>query len=371
MKFTTTLLFVGLTAVAFQVTAQASDCAGSVGESIYSANACCAECCDPIIPNMIGDGGLLQPRILVPFGDNFHMLSHGWKPSENNSAIPQDRVSFNFNALQGAKIGGGRISAKDVQEFRFSAEKTVLGGVASLEVLVPFYNTSRYNIPDLGTFLEGPQTAAQFGDIGFGAKILLLQRERLALSGGVRIETPTSQDVYIWPENEIDDEIWHFTPYLATQWTNQNRLFANAFAAYRLNTARMHSSSDLASFYLRDAEYLMLDASLGYWLLHEPQSCGLTGLSSVLELHYMTTPTTMGDPPGSPLGILATAEAVGKTDYLNLTAGLTGYWNERITVSGAFSVPLRSTLSGSPGLFQGNTDRTYDWAFLMNMNYHF
>jgi hypothetical protein len=166
MKSLTALLLT-LTSFAFQLTARASDYTGSVLGSSYSANACCAECCDPIIPNMIGDGGLLQPRIVVALSNSYYMQRHAWKPSENNSAIPQDRVSFNFNALQRVEIGAvtpvgttAVNTTRDVQEFRFSAEKTVLGGMASLELLVPFYNTSRYAIPDSDTFLEGPQTAA-------------------------------------------------------------------------------------------------------------------------------------------------------------------------------------------------------------------
>ena len=349
--------------------------------SCVSQSCCGSACCDPLFPNMIGDGGLLQPKVMVIGSRTFMMQNHAWKASENNSAIPQDRFSFNFSSMQHAKIGIRTVVPtsiavfEDLQEYRFAAEKTILSGMASLDVMVPFYNTSRYNIPDIGSYLEGPQTAVQFGDIGFGAKILLYQEDGLSLSTGVRVEAPTSEDVYVLAlESRVADDVWHFTPYLAVQWTNHGRWFMNGFASYRLNSASMHSRTHVYSFHLREAEYLMFDASLGYWLIRKPMSRGLTGLASILELHYTTTPrgADLSRLPDNsiPGGVVATGDALGKTDYLNLTAGLTGHWNERVSVSAGFSVPLRSNYSG-PGLYAGDTDRSFDWAFLVNTNYHF
>ena len=58
------------------------------------------------VPNMLGDGGLLQPNSI----DNsnftiYNFQQHATKICENNSVIPRDRLGFHFAALQTIPTG--------------------------------------------------------------------------------------------------------------------------------------------------------------------------------------------------------------------------------------------------------------------------
>lgn len=335
-------------------------------------------CASPLGENMIGDGGLLQPRVIVSGSRIFNMQNHVAKVSENNSALPQDRFGLNFSTLQNVTIGSRLVGApvteeaviEDLQEYRFFVEKRIFGGAASLDFFVPIYNTSEYEISNNAEFLVGPQLHGEFGDLAFGIKGLLRQSETSAVSLGMRVEAPTRQEVLIdFSSARLDDDVWHFTPYLATQWTPSQKLFFNGFAAYRLNSSTMNASSTAGTFAIREPTYLMLDGSLGYRLIDRPQCKGLTALASILELHYATTPEREDSLQFQ--GIPTTGVALGHTDYLNLTAGLTSRWNQRVCMTGAVSVPLRSNAIYNNNSVLGPTDRTYDWAFLLNLNYQF
>lgn len=330
-------------------------------------------CLCPLGENMIGDGGLLQPRVIVNGARISYFQNHLSKVSENNSALPQDRIGFNFSSLQrvpiGVRFATGTI-VDDVQEYRLFGEKTLLDGMVSVDFVVPVYNTSERVIGTNDEFVASPQLQGEFGDLAFGIKGLLHRSSKLAVSAGMRVEAPTSEEIYVNVANtRLEDAVWHFTPYLATQWTPSQRLFANSFLSYRLNSTSMVSTSTAGTFKVREPTYLMVDSSLGYWWLRRPERRGLTGLASVLELHYTTSPES--EPSLALQGISATGLSLGHTDYLNLTAGLVSRWNERISVTGAVVAPLRSNRRESNNPVLGPTDRTFNWAFLLNLNYHF
>ncbi len=347
------------------------DVAPEVFSDSYCGAPCVATCTQG--ENMIGDGGLLQPRVIVTGSRIFYFQNHISKVSQNNSAMPQDRIGLNFSSLQNVPIGRRFESGPvidDLQEYRFFAEKTFLDGAASIDLIAPIYKTSESVIGNVSEFLVGPQAHGEFGDLAFGIKGLLHRSERLALSLGLRVEAPTSREPYVALFNaRIDDEVWHFTPYLAAQWTPSERVFVNSFLSYRLNSTSMVNTSDAGTALVREATYLMADGSIGYWMIRRPRCRGLTGLASVLELHYTTTPES--EPVNALQGISATGLALGHTDYLNLTAGLVARWNERVSVSGAFAFPLRANRIETNNSVLGATDRSYDWAFLLNLNYNF
>jgi len=344
------------------------------GNCSSCSTSCSTTCCpsDCSVPMMIGDGGLLQPRVISSGSRLFYMQNHVSKVSENNSALPQDRIGVNFSALQDVSIGrrGGSTVIDNLQEYRFFVEKTIFDGAASLEFFVPIYNSTESQITTIQEFGVGPQVHGEFGDLAFGIKGLLHNSDSLAVSLGLRVEAPTRQDVLIEnSETRLNDDVWHFTPYLAMQSSLTPNLFVNGFAAYRLNSTTMNASSNAGTNSIREPTYLMVDGSVGYWLIRRPHRRGLTGLASILELHYTTTPER--EDLLRREGIPTTGVALGHTDYLNLTAGLTSRWNERVSVTGAFAVPLRSNAIYSNNAVIGPTDRTYDWSFLLNLDYKF
>lgn len=157
------------------------------------------------------------------------------------------------------------------------------------------------------------------------------------------------------------DDVWHFTPYIAAQLTPNEKTFVNFFGAYRLNSTSMLAQTQQHTLSIREAAYLTLDASIGRWWYHDPNSRGLTGLAPMVELHYTTTPTS--EPAYLYQGIPVTGSYLGHTDYLNLTAGVAAVWNERTSVSAGFAFPLNYNDG-----YMGPTDRTYDWAFMLHVN---
>ena len=85
------------------------------------------------VPNMLGDGGLLQPNILDAAGTEYYNFQqHATKICENNSVIPRDRIGFHFDTLQTVPTGEGRAQGptfpnyRNLQEYRFWLEKTFL-----------------------------------------------------------------------------------------------------------------------------------------------------------------------------------------------------------------------------------------------------
>ena len=84
------------------------------------------------VPNMLGDGGLLQPNLMnALFADFYSFQQHTTKICENNSVIPRDRIGFHFDALQTVPTGTinpgpdpNRRNFRNLQEYRFWGEKT-------------------------------------------------------------------------------------------------------------------------------------------------------------------------------------------------------------------------------------------------------
>ena len=329
---------------------------------------CCPCYCRPAVPFMLGDGGLLQPRMLISGSRSFYMQNHVAKVAENNSAIPTDRVALQFNALQKVNVGavsGDGFRYKDIQEYRILVEKTLFSPCLSAELIVPIYQTSEYHVESFGSYVLGPQLDAEFGDLAFGVKWLMRKTNRSACSLGLRVEAPTSQDIDVtFAEDSITDDVWHFTPYLALQATPSDRCFMSLFGSYRLNSTSMTSDNGTATYPIREATYLMVDGSWGYWLVDRPRHRGLTGLAPVVELHYATTPTA--EPSHNLVGIPVTGWILGHTDYLTMTTGLAGSWNRGVTFGAGFAFPLRD---GPYHPVYGDTDRNFDWAFVANINY--
>ena len=93
------------------------------------------------VPNMLGDGGLLQPNILDAAGTEYYNFQqHATKICENNSVIPRDRLGFHFDALQTVPVfaanNDGTIN-RNLQEYRFWFEKTFLDENISVDLILP------------------------------------------------------------------------------------------------------------------------------------------------------------------------------------------------------------------------------------------
>jgi hypothetical protein len=362
------------------------DCdAGICDTASCDADACDGEANSLVrrgpVPGMFGDGGLIIPRIFGRVGSpasgflQLNFQNHAYKVAENNSALPQDRIGFNFNAMQDVYIGelDGRID-DDIYEYRLFGEKTFLDGRFSVDLMLPFYTTSAFEYEAIDALTNGPQTEGAFGDLAFGFKALVYESCTSACSLGLRVEAPTGEDIVSPPGfglvySSINDDVWNFTPYVASLWTPSERTFIQSFLSYRLTSSRIEEVENPLT--IREQSYFMADVSVGYWLYRNRCGSCLTGLAPMLELHY----TGAWDEESAFNSITGPRDTLtnviyGQSDRLSLTAGLSAFFGQRCSAGIAVAAPLRSNESSTAGLVV-DSDRAYDWALLTQLTYYF
>ncbi|MDG2407673.1 MAG: hypothetical protein P8M53_01530, partial [Pirellulales bacterium] len=329
------------------------------------------------VPNMLGDGGLLQPNLFVSTSQLFEMQQHATKICENNSVIPRDRLGFHFDSLQTVRNGdfGGDPLYRNLQEYRFWGEKTFLDETLSVDLIIPLLYTSQYDIAGVQEFGAHPLDG-EFGDLAFGLKALIWEDADKAFSAGVRAEAPTAADISVAAvpptvNSFFEMDAWYFTPWIGGQWTPGSNWFASGFLSYRLNSGPITNTGlpAVGTFDIRQPTYLFADLAIGRWIVQREGQGGLTSLAPVLELHYTTTPTSGTVIEPGRQNIYDTGRRFGKTDYLNLTGALTGTINDAWQFGIGGALPLRTGLTDGQGDFA--TDRNYSWALLANLNYYF
>ena len=329
------------------------------------------------VPNMLGDGGLLQPNLFVSTSQLFEMQQHATKICENNSVIPRDRLGFHFDSLQTVRNGdfGGDPLYRNLQEYRFWGEKTFLDETLSVDLIIPLLYTSQYDIAGVQEFGAHPLDG-EFGDLAFGLKALIWEDADKAFSAGVRAEAPTAADISVAAvpptvNSFFEMDAWYFTPWIGGQWTPGSNWFASGFLSYRLNSGPITNTGlpAVGTFDIRQPTYLFADLAIGRWIVQREGQGGLTSLAPVLELHYTTTPTSGTVIEPGRQNIYDTGRRFDKTDYLNLTGALTGTINDAWQFGIGGALPLRTGLTDGQGDFA--TDRNYSWALLANLNYYF
>ena len=161
-------------------------------------------------------------------------------------------------------------------------------------------------------------------------------------------------------ESHFDMDAWYFTPWIGAQWTPGNRWFASAFGSYRLDTGPISISTPVRDVNIRQPNYLSVDVAMGRWIVQRPGQRGITSLAPTLEMHYTTTTNrgTVFDPGLQ--NIYDTGRRYGKTDYLNLTAGMNGTINDDWQFGLGVVAPLRTSTTDGEGDF--DTDRNFDWC---------
>ena len=334
------------------------------------------------VPNMLGDGGLLQPNLLDSADrEIYNFQQHTTKICENNSVIPRDRIGFHFDSLQTVQTGlidnGGVVqrSSRNLQEYRFWGEKTFLNENISLDLIVPLYYSTDPNIDTLQAFANPTPLAGQFGDLAFGLKALVWEDADKAYSAGVRVEAPTGPDSLVAPLGTdlggFDMDAWYFTPWIGGQWTPGTNWFASGFLSYRLNSGPITARNGFASRSVRQPTYLFADLAIGRWIVQREGQGGLTSLAPVVELHYTTTPTSGTSQGRGTSFTYGSGRLLGKTDYLNITGGLNGTINDDWQFGIGAALPLRTGFAQSGPAFEWDTDRTFSWALLANLNYYF
>ncbi len=356
-----------------------SDCSDSCSNSGCTSAGCSScGCRTAPAPTMIGGSSLGVPFSLSDNINEVHYFPNFYsRVSENNSAIPQTRVSFVYkylNDVPTAKDRGANAPDydSDLTYYELGLEKTLFDGNMSVELLIPFSYGPESTIP-LAVGLQGSDVELQ--NIAFGLKMLLLANDSKAITAGVRVEAPTKQDA-LFNNGGIDiitvpQEVWAVTPYLATLINLNDDLFFQAFASYRLQTDDFTTFTTSGGVITsREPNYFDLDAQLGYWLYRNTGGSGLTGLQAKTEIHYTGTFEEYGDN-----GASALPSRRGETDQLNLTTGLTAIMNDRTTITAGIVLPVRDgsdyVLPVGGGTRPHPSDRFFDWQANLQVNYYF
>jgi hypothetical protein len=312
-----------------------------------------------VAPNMLGhlldatksvQFSIIAPKnILVPGLASTNVLNSNL--ADNNSPVPQDRLSFRYNyfdralSVTGAApppfnmpgsvpIGSTQTKTYNVNLFTFAVEKTFFDGLVSTELRVPFASTVA-NTLDLSTGqIQGlipSSTSLPFGvtpsalhvaydtnqSLGHEAtelqnlsmifKALLYQNQWLSFSGGLGVEVPTASNTHVnvvdfvgvgtadvfaarLRQFRIKNEIWGLSPFLAALAAPNDRFFTQGFMSLDMPVNEGHVSF---------AESVPVNV-------------------------FQTSPNFGLAPPGIPTPFSG-ADKISEQTLLNLDVG-TGYW---------------------------------------------
>ena len=319
-----------------------------VGASSSSAN----------VPDMIGDffGSGYTFAAFGPVGTQMTVPAAGGdrrlKWSDNNSPFPRNRFFFNYHQFQDAVVDAAGESLS-VDRYTFGVEKTLFGGLASVEFRAPFASTVSSEQANFG----GGQ-ATEFGNVSLATKILLAQSEGFAVATGLGIVFPTGNDAVVLDDSQDLTEIifgndaYHLQPFIGAYVAPNECWFFQFFSQldFDLNgnlvtvpvespTLSLRTTGADATATLQDQTLAAFDFSFGRWFWFD--SPFVRRIAPMMELHYTTTLEDRDQPDFFPLAI-DPFDAENRRDSLNLTYGL--YWevNPLTAVKIAGVTPLRT-----------------------------
>lgn len=338
-------------------------------------------------PNMFGDFISVSPQMSMDPFTNFNRTgtanlsspggplrggARNAKISENDKALPQDRVFFAYNHFHNALEANLRHADparppdnRDfaVDRFLFGLEKTFHDGRFSVAVRMPFVGDDFGAATDIASVGGG-----QVGNLAVTAKALLYRSNRTAVAAGLGIDTPTGSDADGRLNDvtfSVENEAVHLAPFVGLLQTPTDNLFYQAFLQVDVpangNPVTFSTPTDRGTFGEFDEQTLLFaDASVGYWLYRDSTAHILSGLAPILELHYTTTLEDSDVVQGAagPLNsMFVVRNTAGRLDALNLTLGLHGRISEDVTVRAGGVFPLRD-----------DDDRLFDAEFQTSVN---
>jgi hypothetical protein len=315
------------------------------------------------VPNMFGDFFGTSASIVQSYEPTFYPPSPGYgyehavalptaggarrvKISENNRALPSDRVYFLYNRFENALYAeswAGPNQTDPVDRYTLGAEKTFFEGWWSIEVRMPFVQRFGYEAPDV-TSIGGP-----VGNLALNLKRLLYRSERCAWAIGLGVNTPTGSDVrgQLIDQQTLNyrlhNDAVHLLPWVGMMHMPTERCFYQAFLQVDVPTNGNRLTTDGASWgKLNDQTLMFVDLSLGYWIYRNPRARWLTAVAPVIEFHYTTTVqdtdvVTIDD--GAVFYHFVNWQ--NRVDPMNLTVGLHNHFGSLTTLGIAGVFPLR------------------------------
>ncbi|MDA0281847.1 MAG: hypothetical protein O3B86_00715 [Planctomycetota bacterium] len=301
---------------------------------------------DSLIPYSLRiDGGTGNRSVVtdIPLGGGTRRFKN-----EHSSALPTDRILFYYNHFHNAlstATTNGQSSSENVDQFTLGLEKTFGDGLWSFEIRMPF--ATEVDNTTGGVTVQ----ASGVGNLVGSLKRLLYEDSTIAAAIGFAVSTPTGGDASVTdPSNDVmvqlSNDSVHLLPYLALQLTPDDHWFFHGFVQVDVaaNTNQITVINNLqtaptvaGSVGISEQTFLFLDASAGYWWYRAINDDGLTGLASVIELHYSSTinDSNVADVAGVTVG-----NSGNRIDVVNLTAGVHTEWFRNTSVRAAIVVPL-------------------------------
>ncbi|MEM6330029.1 MAG: hypothetical protein AAF790_07265 [Planctomycetota bacterium] len=215
---------------------------------------------------------------------------------DNNSAMPEDRIYFDYSFFHNASLAAGGV---DVSRFAPGFEKTFLDGMASVEVRVPM----GVSFASQQTVGAGPDVSSyEFGNVVIAPKLLLSADDDLALAVGLGVALPTADDIVLRLPGGADflrvqNESVHLLPYAALLYAPRGTgRFAHAFLTFDFDLNGNTTSANLTGAGLEeigtwnDQHLVSLNLALGRWVYRNTSpSTRLEGVAISGELHYTAT----------------------------------------------------------------------------------
>ena len=336
-------------------------------------------------PNMFGD--TLTPAVtLTPFKEQGSDTASrelftaplggggSFNVSENNTALPTDRVYFVYNAFYNA--ASATINADpngfqpiqksiDLHRYLIGFEKTFFDGNVSLDVRMPFMSNIEFN--SFGLLSE----SGNVGNLTMYMKGLLAANDDAALATGLGIGLPTGSDfqshsdpsIYTPETLIVRNQAVHLMPFLAATAHLGEHWFTQSFC--QMNFAASGNevvNQDGLVGVFQEQNLFQADLGLGRWLWQDSTRPYFQALAAVTELHYTTTVQNT-DSVNLPSGNLfggSFSNAENRLDLLNLTSGLQAQLSPLSALRVGAVVPLRNT-----------PDRSFDAELQVSLNRKF
>jgi hypothetical protein len=337
-------------------------------------------------PNMYGDffasGGTLLADDGVVAIANLPLAGGAGRLSvaDNNKPLPQDRVYALYNHFQNAMVAdasnffvGPDRRMYSVDRYTLGFEKSLREGLWSVEMRLPLTGQYAFDTPNFG--VSGGST----GDLAVVVKRVVYKAERMVVAAGMGVDTPTGSVV----EGQVNgigyrvrNQSVSLVPYAGVLAAPTDQFFWQGFLQVDVPCGvnpvdvedMMGNRVEVGNF--TNQTLLHADLQAGYWLYRNRAARVLTGVASVLELHYTSTLTSARELSGGVMGTLFDfGNQANRMDVVDLTVGIHSELarNTLLRVGAAFplqsanrTVLVQSQISGltMPVLTTGN--RTFD-----------
>jgi hypothetical protein len=272
------------------------------------------------------------------------------KQAESYSPLPADRVFLDYATYHNVPIGTSAAGAPvdiDLQRFTPGVERTFLDQMMSVELRMPVALTQN------STYIFGQASDAdhwEAGNLNLAIKTLLVQTDRMALTGGLGIRTPTANDLEFRDPNtdttvSVENHAVHLLPYFGVLAFPNDVFFGQAMIQVDVDAnGNPILINDQFQGRLQDQTLLYSSFMLGSWLYDNPASDSLQTVALTTELHHSTTISDADNLVGDNIvvfeGDAATGQADNDFDAFTGVLGLHFFYAGGARVTFAYGVPF-------------------------------